>query len=178
MCNAVIWPSLWSYSDKWSGGLRERDPFTLLQDTLPSKWIWSCYFKVKKLHNLAITPETYISIDALSTCAMLALTISSMHHCAWREYNLSALLPWLSSYSLSSYSLHLTICSLICCHLLTCLPYGSLISLKVTASFDRPCLFISSQIFHLHLIFHLINFQLTRLTFLMSSYCLQQVSDM
>ena len=29
--------------------------FILLEHTVPSKWTWSCYYKVEKLHNVALT---------------------------------------------------------------------------------------------------------------------------
>ena len=40
-------------------------PFTLLQDTVPSEWFWSCYFKVK-LHNVALKNKTFqLSVSAV-----------------------------------------------------------------------------------------------------------------
>ena len=37
------------------GGRSETEtPFTLLQDTVPSKWFWSYYVEIEKLHNVAL----------------------------------------------------------------------------------------------------------------------------
>lgn len=35
-------------------------PFSLLQDTVPSAWYWSCYFKFKKLHNVALSMSIWL----------------------------------------------------------------------------------------------------------------------
>ena len=57
VCNAVIRPSHWSYTEQkqvMGGRVAETEtPFTLLQDTVPSKSFWSCYFKVKTLQAVA-----------------------------------------------------------------------------------------------------------------------------
>ena len=56
-CNAVVLPcpTVTQCSDKWYGAewLRQT-PFTLKQDTIPSKWLSSCYFKLEK--NLLLPP--------------------------------------------------------------------------------------------------------------------------
>ena len=49
--------------NKWSGvGVAEREiPFILLQDAVPSTWFWSCYFKVKHLHIVALSAGWYLT---------------------------------------------------------------------------------------------------------------------
>ena len=51
VCNAVILHSHWSYIVQMQV---IETPFTLLQETVPSAWFWSCYFELKKLHNAAL----------------------------------------------------------------------------------------------------------------------------
>ena len=55
--NSVILPSHWSYivqKQVMGDGVAE-STFTLLQDSVPSHWCQSCYFKVRKLHNAALS---------------------------------------------------------------------------------------------------------------------------
>ena len=49
VCKAVTPPSRWSYTVQ-KQVMETETPFTLLQDTVPPMWFWSCYFKV---HNVA-----------------------------------------------------------------------------------------------------------------------------
>ena len=43
--------STWCRNKWWGSEIL----FTLSQDTVPSQWFWSCYLKVNRLHNVALT---------------------------------------------------------------------------------------------------------------------------
>ena len=47
-------------------------PFTLLQDTEPSKWFWSCCFNVRKSHVVAVNDAEMLSFLHLVSVSLLA----------------------------------------------------------------------------------------------------------
>lgn len=58
----VLWSCLFTRvtqfrNQRETGRVAETETgFTLLHVSAPWKWIWSCYFRVKQLHNLALNP--------------------------------------------------------------------------------------------------------------------------
>ena len=70
VCNAVILPAHWSYIVQIrviGGGVAETS-FSLLQDSVPSEWLWSWYFKVKELQSVAWKQTTFPLPSAWKWC--------------------------------------------------------------------------------------------------------------